>query len=193
MHLQVRFVALCCLRAALVVLLLLVNPLGSGATTPALVTSLQLPVDLATEIAGVALQACSAQGAAVSVSLVDERGQLQVFLRGDGAAPHTAQLSEHKAYTAVSLAALQGFHTTSELVDAMHRSRSPIGALPLPADSITAITPVPGGIVLRHDQLVAGLGVSGARQGEIDEQCALAAERWLDGRFVSVPDQGGSS
>ena len=29
------------------------------------------------------------------------------------------------------------------------------------------------------DQLLGGLGVSGARQGELDEQCALAAERWL--------------
>lgn len=190
MHVPFRSVGICSLNVVLVVLLLLVNPQTGCATTPALVQSVQLPVELASQMAGIALQTCVVKGAAVSVSLVDGRGELQVFLRGDGAAPHTAELSRHKAYTAVSLAALQGHHTTSELADAMRQSRSPIGALPLPADSIRAITPVAGAVVLHHDQLLAGLGVSGARQGEIDEQCALAAEGWFEGLFEAAVEPG---
>jgi len=180
MRLGIRSLVVPFLRAALVLLLCLVAPQASGAADTALLTRLQLPLDMASSLVDVALQSCAMQGADVSVSLVDSQGQLQVFLKGDGAAPHTAELSQHKAYTAASLAALQGLHTTSELADAMRLSKAPIGSLALPADSIEAITPIPGGVVLRHgEQLLGGLGVSGARQGQTDERCALAAETWL--------------
>jgi uncharacterized protein GlcG (DUF336 family) len=62
----------------------------------------------------------------------------------------------------------------------MRKASAPIGAPPLPSDSIDAITPVPGGVVLRwQNELLGGLGISGARQSQIDEDCALAAEAWL--------------
>lgn len=175
-----RWIGVRCLSLLLMVLLCLVLPQASSALTPSLVTRVQLPVDIGSELATVALHTCAKKGADVSVTLVDSQGQLQVLLKGDAAAPHTAELSRHKAYTAVSLAALQELHTTGELADAMRLSKAPIGALPLPADSIESITPMAGAVVLRHgQQLLGGLGVSGARQGETDEQCALAAERWL--------------
>lgn len=180
MRLAIRSLVAPFLHAALVLLLSLVIPQASGASGTALITRLQLPLEMASSLADVALQTCAAQGADVSVSLVDSQGQLQVFLKADGAAPHTAELSQHKAYTAVSLAALQGLHTTAELADAMRLSKAPIGSLPLPADSIEAITPIPGGVVLRHgERLLGGLGVSGAREGQTDERCALTAETWL--------------
>ena len=169
------------LQALLVVLLLGASPQISWASSTPWVEVIGLPVDVATDMASLALHTCTQQGASVSVSVVDAQGRLQVFLQGDHAAPHTAELSRHKAYTAVSLAALQGFHTTSELSQALRQSKTPISMLPLPSDSIEGITPMAGGVVLRtnQDQLLGGLGVSGARQGELDEQCALAAERWL--------------
>ena len=180
MQLQRHSVVVGILHAVLVAVLCLVVPQASAAANPSLVSTTQLRVDVARELAAVALSSCARHGSDVSVSVVDPHGQLQVFLRADTAAPHTAELSEHKAYTAVSLAALQGLHTTSELADAMHQSKAPVGLLSLPADSVRAITPVPGGVVLRQgDQLVGALGVSGARTGQADEQCALAAETWL--------------
>lgn len=160
-------------------------PQAAAAGSPDLVQSLRLPADLANETAVMALHSCAQQGSAVSVSLVDSQGVLQVFLQGDGAAPHTAELSRHKAYTAVSLAALQGLHTTAELADAMRKAGASIGMLSLPADAVEGITPVPGGVVLHSHQhaLIGGLGVSGARQGQIDERCALEAEAWLLGQL----------
>jgi uncharacterized protein GlcG (DUF336 family) len=164
----------------LVALLALGFPQGSSAVTHALLQSPRISIDLASGMATIALEHCEQRGAAVSVTVVDPQGQTQVFLQGDGAAPHTRELSQHKAYTAVSLAALQGFHTTSELAEAMRVSKAAIGLLPFPADSVEGITPVPGGVVLRSNQLpIGGIGVSGARQGQLDEQCALDAEVWF--------------
>jgi uncharacterized protein GlcG (DUF336 family) len=191
MRLGIRSLVLPFLRAALVLLLCLVSPQASGAAPTALLTWVELPIDLASSLSQVALQSCARQGADVSVSLVNAQGQLQVFLKGDSAAPHTAELSQHKAYTAVSLAALQGMHTTTELADALRQSKAPIGSLPLPADSVEAITPIPGGVVLRHgERLLGGLGVSGARQGLIDERCALAADTWLSEQLGPFSDHG---
>lgn len=173
------------LWAWLVAALALGYPQAAAAGSPELIQSLRLPADLANQTALTALHSCGQQGSAVSVSLVDSHGVLQVFLQGDGAAPHTAELSRHKAYTAVSLAALQGLHTTAELADALRKANAPIGMLPLPADAVEGITPVAGGVVLRSHQqaLIGGLGVSGARQGQMDERCALEAEAWLLGQL----------
>jgi uncharacterized protein GlcG (DUF336 family) len=173
----------------LVALLALGFPQGSSAITHALLQSPRLSIDLASGMASIALTRCEQRGAAVSVTVVDPQGQVQVFLQGDGAAPHTRELSRHKAYTAVSLAALQGFHTTSQLADAMRQTKASIGLLPLPADSVEGITPIPGGVILRSDQLlIGGIGVSGARQGQMDEQCALDAEAWLMDQFTATKE-----
>lgn len=169
------------LWAWLVAALALGYPQAAAAGSSDLLQSLRLPADLASQTALTALHSCGQQGSAVSASLVDSHGVLQVFLQGDGAAPHTAELSRQKAYTAVSLAALQGLHTTAELAVAMRKADAPIGMLSLPAEPVVGITPVAGGVVLRSHQqeLIGGLGVSGARQGQLDERCALQAEAWL--------------
>lgn len=176
------------LRLLFPVLLLLGIAFPAGAdgffpesAPPALIQLQRLPIDLASETAEFALDQCRKRGAEVSVSLVDHEGILQVYMHGDHAAPHTAQLSRHKAYTAVSLAALQGWTTTGELAAALRTSKAAIGALPLPADSVDAITPIPGGVVLRlGSQTMGGLGVSGAREGTVDEDCARDAAKWLE-------------
>jgi uncharacterized protein GlcG (DUF336 family) len=164
-------------------LLVVLLPIPAWAATEEsspLLHELRLPLQLAMSTASTAVEACHSRGAAVSASVVDQHGQLLAYLHGDGSAPHTEELSRHKAYTAASLASLQGFHTTTELATAMRKASAPIGDLPLPSDSIDAITPVPGGVVLRwQNDLLGGLGISGARQSQLDEDCALAAESWL--------------
>lgn len=176
------------LRAVLVALCLLCGCLPGWADasavasldTSALRKEVRLPLNLAQQMAAVSLEVCEKRGEAVSVSVVDRQGILQAFLHGDDAAPHTAELSRHKAYTAASLAALQGWSSTGELAAAMRKADAPVGALSLPSASVEAITPVAGGVVLRwHQQLLGGLGISGARQGQIDEDCARAGVAWL--------------
>ncbi|MCP9775915.1 heme-binding protein [Cyanobium sp. HWJ4-Hawea] len=172
------------LSIVLAAMLLLGIPQFSAAAN--LVQLQRLPLELANRTAAVAVESCQQRGEQVSVSVVDGEGTLQVFLHGDGASPHTAQLSRHKAYTAASLAALQGFTTTGELANSLRQGKAPIGALPLPAASVDQITPLPGGVVLRSEgRLLGGLGVSGARQGQLDEECGLAAAVWLEQAFAA--------
>jgi uncharacterized protein GlcG (DUF336 family) len=172
----------------LLVILIPIPAWAATAESSLLVSELRLPLDLALSTGNTAVEICRSRGAAVSASVVDQHGHLLAYLHGDGAAPHTAQLSRHKAYTATSLAALQGLHTTTELAVAMRKAATPIGALPLPSDSIDAITPVPGGVVLQwQNQVLGGLGISGARQSQLDEECALEAEAWLLDQLTSHP------
>jgi len=172
----------------LVAVLLFGSPRVSWASTaptpdgisPELITSVQLPMVRAEALAHRALLACRTRDAAVSVTVVDPHGVPQVALRDDDAAPHSLELSRQKAYTAVSLAALQQLHTTSELVEGLTRQPLATGDLALPSAPVAGITPLPGGVVVRwRGHLLAGLGVSGARQGPIDEACALEAESAL--------------
>jgi len=140
----------------------------------------QLSLPLAEQLADDAVRLCQRSGSFVSATVVTATGAPQVMLSGDGAVPHSRGLSQQKAYTAVSMAALQGLHTTSELQDALAHPRFSIGNLGMPSDPVAQITPVPGGVVIRwQGAVLAGLGVSGARQGSIDERCALDAEERL--------------
>jgi len=61
-----------------------------------------LSTDAAIEAARAALAKCRADGQKVSVTVVDHAGRQKVVLRDDGAAPHTAEHSFRKAYTALS-------------------------------------------------------------------------------------------
>lgn len=169
------------LVVVLVSVILLSSPQVSWAgnpTPPALLRSEQLPLQQAQQLAQAAIAACRQRDAAVSVSVVDPHGAVQVVLHDDHAVPHSTDLSRQKAYTAVSLAGLQQLHTTSELVEVLRRNSVAIGDLGLPAAPVQGITPLPGGVVIQwNGQVLAGLGVSGARQGQIDEACALEAEQ----------------
>jgi len=61
-----------------------------------------LSTDAAIEAARAALAKCRADGQKVSVTVVDHAGRQKVVLRDDGAAPHSAEHSFRKAYTALS-------------------------------------------------------------------------------------------
>lgn len=184
------------LAALLVAVLMLGSPQVSwastvatpAATSPELITSVRLPMARAEALAHSALLACRTRDAAVSVTVVDAQGVPQVVLRDDQAAPHSLELSRQKAYTAVSLAALQQLHTTSELVEGLTRQPLATGDLALPSAPVAGITPLPGGVVVRwQGHLLAGLGVSGARQGLVDEACALEAEAALQRQLEQPP------
>ena len=104
-------------------------------------------------------------GVAISVVVVDSGGALVSALRMDGAPWFTPDVARNKARTAVAFEA-----DSADLLD--WRSSRP-GLL----EQIDAQLPflpatMPGGLVLRSgDQVIAGIGVSGARP-EQDVQCA---------------------
>lgn len=120
----------------------------------------RLSLDMATKAAQGAIAACREKGIQIGVTVVDRDGTVQVTLRDTIAAPITAPISEMKAFTAVNFNA-----QTSALAA---RADSPVGR-------IDGLVMSAGGIPIQAaGALLAGIGVSGAPDGETDEECAQA-------------------
>lgn len=129
-------------------------------------TAPYLPLDMATQAAQVAVEACSAEGHNVSVAIVARSGNTKVLLRADNTGPHTVGSSTGKAFTSASLgretAGLAGFIGGNPQNDGLRDMDSRLviqaGGLPIKI----------GGV------LVGGIGVGGAPSGDIDANCARA-------------------
>ncbi|MCO4239289.1 GlcG/HbpS family heme-binding protein [Pseudarthrobacter raffinosi] len=99
----------------------------------------------------------------VTVALVDRFGTVQALLRGDNAAEHTIEAAQQKAYTAAAFGA-----PTSELAKRVNGNGPSIADLP-------GTLFLPGGVPLKVNGVsVAGIGVGGAPDGNLDEACATA-------------------
>ncbi len=136
-----------------------------AASAQGLITTHRVSAALANEAVGMAVAACAAKGYAVSAVLVDWDGVREAVLRGDRAGIHTVTAARDKAYTAVSL------KSDTSAVEARFKTT--------PAPSVLVKTPhlvlSAGGIVLKiGDEVIGGIGVSGAPGGEKDEACAHA-------------------
>ena len=88
------------------------------------------------------------------------------MIRGDGAGIHTIDTAHHKAYTAMT------FKTDT------HRSASSVSKKSSVSASIATVPNLllaQGGVLVKAgDEIIAAIGVSGARGGNIDTQCARA-------------------
>jgi uncharacterized protein GlcG (DUF336 family) len=123
-----------------------------------------LPANLAVTIAQTAYEACLAQGYHVSVYVVGDEGQSVVALRGDGTSPHTFENSLRKAYTA------RTFRVPSGEFAQRVRDNPTLGVVHL-----GNIVAVQGALPIKvGDEVIGGVGVSGAPGGEKDEACAKA-------------------
>jgi len=144
----------------------------SHAAPATLRTMKVLPAVWSVEGASAAVEACRVKGYYVSATVVGADGLRQVVIRGDGATPHTVENSFNKAYTMITLGPIQKKDTTGEIQQAVTR---PAFSTSMPPSSLPGLTFVPGGIGVKVDgQFIAGLGVSGAPDGNIDEACARA-------------------
>ena len=119
-----------------------------------------LPLALAHKAADAAMAACIAKGYPVSVTVVDRDGVVIDQERADTATGATVAVSEEKAYAAI------GFQVpTAEL---QQLATTQPGFTSIPGFSI-----LPGGLpVSGGGSLIAGIGVSGAPTGFIDQDCA---------------------
>lgn len=61
-----------------------------------------LTPDVALKLATTARESCNEQGYQVAVAVVDRSGLLQAFVRDRFATPHTVEVAERKAWTALS-------------------------------------------------------------------------------------------
>ena len=139
--------------------------LTSSAGAQGLVTVKDVSYDMALVIAQTALESCRAQNFKVGVSVVDRGGHVLVTLRDHGAAHHTVELAQRKAYTS------RIFRQTSK--DFSQRLRdNPISA---GLGTTSGVLASVGGIPIKvGDEVIGGVGVSGAPGGQNDENCALA-------------------
>jgi uncharacterized protein GlcG (DUF336 family) len=110
------------------------------------------------------LEQCTKDGYKVSVVIVDKGGNVAASIKGDGTNPHTMEFARLKAYTArtrgqTSLA------TMKQMEDPAYSFLK----------QIPQIVGVGGGVPIKAgNELIGGVGVSGAPGGDKDEVCANA-------------------
>jgi uncharacterized protein GlcG (DUF336 family) len=110
------------------------------------------------------IEQCTKDGYKVSVTIVDKAGNVAASLRGDGTNPHTMEFSRLKAYTSRTRG------TTS--LEFKNLTDKPEAAY---LKQIPQVVAVGGGVPIKAgNEVIGGVGVSGAPGGEKDEVCALA-------------------
>jgi uncharacterized protein GlcG (DUF336 family) len=124
----------------------------------------RITVGASSDAVSAALAKCQADKLPfVTVALVDRFGTVQALLRGDNAAEHTIEAAKQKAYTAAAFGA-----PTSELAKRVNGTGPSIADLP-------GTLFLAGGVPLKVNGVsVAGIGVGGAPDGNLDEACATA-------------------
>src|SRR5215813_7890805 len=123
-----------------------------------------LSADMAVTIATTTIEACKANGYAVSVTVVGRNGEILVQVRGDNTGPHTLENSMRKAYTARTFRSPSG-----ALVDRLKADPS-LGLIHL-----TNVIANQGALPIQvGDEVIGAAGASGAPGGEKDEACVKA-------------------
>jgi uncharacterized protein GlcG (DUF336 family) len=129
----------------------------------ALVTSQSLNLETALELAQAAMADCRKQGFQVAVAVVDRSGILQVILKDRFAGPHTPETARRKAWTAIT------FRTDTLQMSTFTQP----SAVQSGVRHVTGALMVGGGVpVEAAGSLVAGIGISGAPGGDLDDACA---------------------
>jgi glc operon protein GlcG len=122
-----------------------------------------LTLDGAKKVAEAAAAYAKSNGAAPSVAIVDEGGNLLYLARPETSFAAGANVSIGKARTAAIFK-----KPTSFFEDTINKGRFTMTALP-------DFTPLQGGIPIIHDgQIIGAIGVSGAKSAAQDEEVAKA-------------------
>jgi uncharacterized protein GlcG (DUF336 family) len=138
---------------------------GSPAGAQGVVMVRDVSYDMALVMATTAIEHCRSLGFKIGVSVVDRGGHVLVTLRDHGAAHHTVELAQRKAYTS------RIFRQSSK--DFSQRLRdNPISA---GLGTTSGVVATVGGLQIKvGDETIGGIGVSGAPGGHNDEACAQA-------------------
>lgn len=146
----------------------IIPPKTSAQSTPELKASVKvssLTLEAAQVAANAAMKACQQRGAMIAVTVVDRAGTPLVMLRDSLAGMHTPDTATRKAWTAVSFK-----NSTTELVKATAYNQASNGIRHLPQ-----VAMIGGGLLIQESgSIIGGIGVSGAPNGDMDEDCAKA-------------------
>jgi uncharacterized protein GlcG (DUF336 family) len=137
---------------------------AGAARAQAPLTEKNVSMGLSLAIIAGALEQCTKDGYKVSVVIVDKGGNVAASVRGDGTGPHTMDFARMKAYTARTR------NQTS--LQTMKLMEDPANAF---IRQIPNVVGVGGGVPIKAgNEIIGGVGVSGAPGGEKDEVCANA-------------------
>lgn len=150
---------------------------GSGqAAQPDLLPVRQIGLELARDIASLAIDACRKGGYSVSAVVLDRAGNVQVALRDSLAPRHTLEIAERKA----GMAIMSGSDTGS-----FRESRADIRP---ELNHMRGLIVMDGALPIRAaGALVGAVGVSGAPGGEKDAACAREALQAVEERLELAP------
>jgi len=143
-----------------------------AANAQGLVTIQKLSAALANQLVGESVAECAKKNYAVTAAVVDLDGVRQAVLRGDGAAIHTLDNAYYKAYSSASVTLGRKEESTKAVAERMAKNPpSTVPQTPLPD-----VTYAVGGVaIMAGNNIIGGIGVSGAPGGQFDEECARAA------------------
>jgi uncharacterized protein GlcG (DUF336 family) len=125
-----------------------------------------LPLAMATKAAHATVDKCLADGYRVSVTVVDQGGNIRAVLRQDGTGPHTLESSRKKAYTSASMK-----QPTAKLAELITKMPALQGLQRMNEHMLL----LAGGLPIKiGNDFVGGIGVGGAPGGYLDAACAQA-------------------
>lgn len=129
-------------------------------------TERTLSLALANQIATDTVAACTANGHAVSATVVDRAGIIRAVQRADNAGPHTLAASLDKAFTSASAR-----NATLAMMESAQKNPAAANLVHIPGFLLLG-----GGVPVKiGNDTIGAVGVGGAPGGHLDEQCAMAA------------------
>lgn len=133
-----------------------------------------LSLPLASQIATEAVNACAANGYAVSVAVVDRAGVVRALLRADNAGAHTIGASQQKAWTSASAK-----NTTQAMMEGSQKNPAAANLGDIPGFLLLG-----GGVPIKvGNETIGAIGIGGAPGGHLDEQCAMVALEKVKGQL----------
>ena len=145
---------------------LILSTAATSASAQAVRTERNMSLDLANQIAAATVTTCTANGYAVTATVVDRAGSVRAVQRADLAGPHTLGASQQKAFTAASAK-----NTTLAMMEGAQKNPAAANLVYIPGFLL-----VGGGVPVKvGNEVIGAVGVGGAPGGHLDEQCAVAA------------------
>lgn len=139
---------------------------GAVQAADAVRTEKNMSLALANEIATQTVATCTANGYAVTATVVDRAGTVRAVQRADNAGPHTLEASRLKAYTSASAK-----NSTSAIMEGSQKNPAAANLGQIPGYLLLG-----GGLPIKvGNEVIGAVGVGGAPGGHLDEQCAQAA------------------
>jgi uncharacterized protein GlcG (DUF336 family) len=139
---------------------------AAAASAQGVRTEKNISLDLANQIAAATVAACTTNGYAVAVTVVDRSGLVKAVQRADNAGPHSLASSQQKAWTSASAK-----NTTLAMMEGAQKNPAAANLTDIPGFLLLG-----GGVPVKvGNETIGAVGVGGAPGGHLDEACAVAA------------------